>query len=149
MDTVLSTRKLDKTRSDWRGHSALLAAFVALALTGLLAGCSTDPPQAVLNVPGNHVANLWATPEPLNQSQASVLMCLDEPSAVHLETGDGGQGSVGYIELRWSDATHIAEDGGNPVTLTTPVIQPGCGLLVFGVDCCHVDNYLAIKATKV
>ena len=45
--------------------------------------------------------------------------------------------------------TYTAVAGGDPVTMTTPVLQPGCGQLTFGVDCCHVDHYLAIKATKV
>jgi len=37
----------------------------------------------------------------------------------------------------------------NGITFTAPVLQPGCGMLTFGVDCCHVDHYLAIQATKV
>ncbi len=122
--------------------------MVAL-LSGILAGCSTNPPQAVLNVPGNYVADLWATPDWQNPSQATVLMCLDEESAVLLETGDGSQGAIGSFDLDWAGVRYSSSDGGNPVTMTTPVLQPGCGLLVFGVACCRIPNYLAVKATKV
>ena len=129
--------------------SRLLAAAIALLVSGLLAGCTTNPPQAVLNVPGNYVADLWATPQGLDATKATVVMCLDEASAVFLETGDGSEGFVGSIKLDWAGVTYEAAAGGDPVTMTTPVLQPGCGQLTFGVDCCHVDHYLAIKATKV
>ena len=134
-----------------RGRTARMVGVVAIALlvSGFLVGCTTNPPQAVLHVPGNYVADLWATPEGLNATKASVLMCLDEESAVFLETGDGSEGYVGSIVLEWAGVTYEALAGGDPVTMTTPVLQPGCGLLTFGVDCCSVDHYLAIKATKV
>ncbi len=45
--------------------------------------------------------------------------------------------------------TYSAPSTGDPTSLVTPVLQPGCGLLTFGVDCCHVEHYLAISATKV
>lgn len=133
-----------------RGRTARMVGVVAIALllSGFLAGCSTNPPQAVLNVPGNYIADLWATPA-TNPSNATVLMCLDEASAVFLETGDGSEGYVGSIVLEWAGTTYTEVAGGDPVTMTTPVLQPGCGLLTFGVDCCYVDHYLAIKATKV
>lgn len=127
----------------------LVVGVVALLLSGVLVSCTTNPPQAVLNVPGNYVADLWATPELLNPTEATVLMCMGETSAVRLETGDGGEGAVGSIVLEWAGTTYATQGTGEPVTLTTPVLQPGCGLLTFGVDCCHVDHYLAIKATKV
>jgi hypothetical protein len=44
--------------------------------------------------------------------------------------------------------TYATDGSGEPVTPTTPVLDPGCGLLTYGVDCCHVDHYLAIKASK-
>lgn len=132
-----------------RPAPTLILGALVLLLSGVIAGCSTNPPQAILNVPGNYVANLWATPSWQSPLHATVLMCLDQASAVHLETGDGSEGMVGSIELQWAGTTYSASDQGNPVTLTTPVLQPGCGLLIYGVDCCHVDNFLAIKATKV
>ncbi len=137
-----------RLRSQRRRATMLLAGVVAV-LSVAFAGCTTNPPQAVLNVPGTYVADLWATPEYLDPTTASVLLCLDETSAVFLETGPGSEGSVGSIELQWAGSTYEASNGGDPVTLTTPVLQAGCGLLTFGVDCCHVDHYLAIKATKV
>lgn len=137
-----------RLRSRRRRPTMLLAGILAV-LSIVFMSCTTNPPQAVLNVPGTYVADLWATPEWQNPSEATVLMCLDEASAVFLETGPGSEGSVGSIELEWAGSTYAASDFGNPVTLTTPVLQPGCGLLTFGVDCCHIDHYLAIKATKV
>jgi len=98
-------------------------------------------------VPGNYVADLWV-PTVDGSAFASVLMCIDEPSAVFLETGVGGEGRVGVIDLDWDGTEYRATDPSG-VTLTTPVLQPGCGLLTFGPDCCHVDHYLAIQATKV
>lgn len=135
-----------------RGSSSRV--LVLLGAVGLLVGglsaCTSTAPQAVLNVPGNYVANLWNPPPGFSQGAgAGVLMCLDEASAVRLETGEGGQGSVGSIHLTWGDADYQAQNSGSAVVFTTPVLQPGCGLLTFVVDCCHVDNYLAIKATKV
>ncbi len=106
----------------------------------------------MLNVPGNYVADLWAPVlfNPAGTGYAAVLMCLDETSAVFLETGDGSEGAVGLIKLDWAGTLYEAFNSvGGAVTLTTPVLQPGCGTLTFGVDCCHVDHYLAIKATKV
>lgn len=133
-----------------------VSAVVAVVL--LLGACATTPggvphvPTDVLHVPGTYVADLWAPSleYPNGGPNASVLMCLDSASAVHLETGTGSWGAIGYIHLVWSSGeSYTASDGGNPVELTTPVLQPGCGTLVFGVDCCHVDHYLAITATKV
>lgn len=139
-ESVTNRRRPDRT---------LILGALVLLLSGVIAGCSTNPPQAILNVPGNYVANLWATPSWQSPTHATVLMCLGEASAVHLETGDGGEGSVGSIKLQWAGTTYSTSNQGDPVTLTTPVLQPGCGLLVYGVDCCHIDNFLAIKATKV
>ena len=135
-------------------RGSLSRLLVVLGAVGLLVGavtaCTPSTPQAVLNVPGNYVANLWNPPPGIQQGGgAGVLLCLDEASAVRLETGEGGQGSVGSIHLTWGDADYLAQNSGSPVVFTTPVLQPGCGLLSFAVDCCHVDNYLAIKATKV
>lgn len=148
-EAVILASSTHSTRSRQLPGAGLASAVIALVLSGVLAGCSTNPPQAVLHVPGNYVANLRATPKWLNPTEATVLMCLDKASGVHLATGDGGEGSVGIIELDWAGTTYKARNNGDPVTMTTPVLRPGCGVLVFGVDCCHVDNYLAIKATKV
>ncbi len=126
-------------------------AVAVVALLGLVAiSCSTTP-RAVLNVPGTYVADLWQPVlwSPSGVGFAVVVMCLDEPSAVHIGTGQGGEGSIGSIDLEWNGVHHTASDLGNPVTLTTPVLDPGCGLLNFGVDCCHVDHYLAVEVTKV
>ena len=132
-----------------RGRTAAIVAVVAL-LVGAGVACAPGTPQAVLNVPGNYVANLWNPPPGYQQGAvASVIMCLDSTSAVRLETGDGGQGSVGVIRLEWAGSTYAPVGTGSAITLTTPVLSPGCGTLTFGPDCCHVDNYLAIKATKV
>ncbi len=129
---------------------AAVAVVAVMALAAVASGCS-GAPRAVLNVPGNYVADLW-TPTidyPSGGPFATVLMCLDSASAVHLRTGDGGEGAVGIIRLDWNGAHYEAPATGDPTSLTTPVLQPGCGTLTFGVDCCHVDHYLAIKATKV
>jgi len=142
-------RSVPKERRGSWSRFVVVVSAVGLLL-GALSACTSSSPQAVLNVPGNYVANLWNPPPGIPQGPgAGVLMCLDEPSAVRLETGDGSQGWVGTIGLTWGDATFQAQNNGSAVTFTTPVLQPGCGVLTFGVDCCHVDNYLAIKATKV
>jgi hypothetical protein len=130
-----------------RRRARILAAALAVALTGGLLGACTAPnpyiPQAVLNVPGSYTANLW---DPvIGGASATVLLCLDTPSAVELEVPGGGS-----IKLEWAGATYGGNNGGGPFTgYTTPVIQPGCGILNFGVDCCHVDHYLTVTATKV
>ena len=127
-----------------------VAAGVAL-LIGLATACTSAVPQAVLNVPGNYVADLWSPPPGYMNGApgASVLLCLDEPSAVLIQTGDGGQGWIGSIDLEWSGTKYHADNSGSSVTMTTPVLGVGCGSLYFAVDCCHVDNYLAVKVTKV
>lgn len=132
------------------GVRFIVAAAVVVALAGLVGGCASAP-RAVLNVPGNYVADLWqpTIDYPDGAPNATVLMCLDTASAVHLGTGDGGEGSVGVIQLDWNGTRYSAPNAGDPTSLTTPVLQPGCGMLTFGVDCCHVDHYLAIRATKV
>ena len=147
--TIGSGRSAAPRRRRRTAAVALIGAVGLLA--GVLSACTGNTPQAVLNVPGNYVADLWNPPPGYLSGSpgATVLMCLDEASAVHLETGDGGQGSVGVIRLEWAGTTYSPPSNGSPVTLTTPVLQPGCGTLYFAVDCCHVDNYLAIKATKV
>lgn len=146
LDQTTSARRRSRRR---RLTSALAIAFAAT----LLAACSpATTPRAVLNVPGVYVADLWG-PDPGTTSSpnATIIMCLDTPSAVFLETGPGSEGAVGIIKLDWAGTLYQAFNpgGAGAVTLTTPVLQPGCGTLTFGVDCCHVDHYLAIKATKV
>ncbi len=131
-------------------RSLLAAGAVVTLLAAGVAGCSSSP-RAVLNVPGTYVADLWAPTidRPSGGPTATVLMCLDEASAVHLKTGQGSEGGVGTIRLEWSGTLYAAPSNGDTITYTTPVLQPGCGWLTFGVDCCHVDHYLAIEATKV
>ena len=143
-----TSRHRVSTRSPIR--RALVGSLAVLAVSAALLGCSSAP-RAVLNVPGNYVADLWVPTldYPNGGPDATVLLCLDEASAILLETGDGGWGAVGSISLDWFGTIHRTNGSGEPVTLTTPVLQPGCGLLTFGVDCCHVDHYLAIKASKV
>lgn len=133
-----------------RSGRRVLVAILALGALVALAGCS-GAPRAVLNVPGNYVAELGlpTIEYPSGAPTATVLLCLDTASAVRLETGDGGEGSVGIIRLDWYGTLYQAPSTGDPTSLTTPVLQPGCGLLTFGPDCCHIDHYLAIKATKV
>jgi hypothetical protein len=124
--------------------------MVPLAVAALLSGCAAAP-RAVLQVPGTYVANLWepTIDGPYGNAAATVVMCLDTESAVLLETGEGSEGAVGSIRLTWAGVVHESSAFREATTLTTPVLQPGCGLLTFGVDCCHVDHYLAIRATKV
>ncbi|MCZ7629010.1 MAG: hypothetical protein M5U19_08050 [Microthrixaceae bacterium] len=107
-ESVTNRRRPDRT---------LILGALVLLLSGVIAGCSTNPPQAILNVPGNYVANLWATPSWQSPTHATVLMCLGEASAVHLETGDGGEGSVGSIKLQWAGTTYSTSNQGDPVTL--------------------------------
>ncbi|MCB1257450.1 MAG: hypothetical protein KDB26_10115 [Microthrixaceae bacterium] len=136
-----------------KGNLAARAAVViaAVALLSAITSCSAAAPKAVLNVPGEYVANLWepTLEYPSGGPIATVLMCLDEQSAVLIETGSGGMGSIGSIKLDWGGTVHTVPSTGDPVTMTTPVLEPGCGLLTFGVDCCHVDNFLAVKVSKV
>jgi hypothetical protein len=133
-----------------RSGSRVLLAILAVGALIALAGCS-GAPRAVLHVPGNYVAELGipTIEYPSGAPTATVLLCLDTASAVRLETGEGGQGGVGIIRLDWYGTLHQAPSTGDPTSLTTPVLQPGCGLLTFGPDCCRIDQYLAIKATKV
>ena len=131
-------------------RTALAASAAVVLLAAGLAGCS-GAPRAVFNVPGTYVADLWAptVENPSGGPSATVLMCLDEASAVHLKTGQGSEGGIGTIRLDWQGTLYSAPSNGSTITYTTPVLQPGCGLLTFGVDCCHVDHYLAVEATKV
>ncbi len=140
-------RRPGRPRAGRRRAAALAALLLA---GGVLASC-TSTPRAVLNVPGNYVADLSVpTLEyPGGAPVATVVMCLDTASAVKLETGAGGEGGIGYYRLDWNGALYSEPGNGSTVTFTTPVLQPGCGLLTFGPDCCHVDHYLAIRATKV
>lgn len=144
----MRTRVNRRVTRQWSGRA--IAAVLVVALTALVSGCAAAP-RAVLNVPGNYVADLWqpTIDRPDGGPTATVVMCLDTASAVHLATGDGGQGAVGIIRLDWFGTKYQAPATGDPTSLTTPVLQPGCGLLTFGVDCCQVDHYLAIRATKV
>jgi hypothetical protein len=143
-DRTTNSRTVRRRRRPAR--ASIASALAVGLLLGVLCGCTTTP-RAVLNVPGTYVADLWI-PTLNGGAGATVLMCLDEPSAVLLETGDGSEGWVGLIELNWA-GTVYREFERTAVTLTTPVLQPGCGTLTFGPDCCHVDHYLAIRATKV
>lgn len=133
-----------------RKRTVLGVALAAVLLGGLFAGC-TSTPRAVVDVPFNYVADLWqpTLDDPSGAGSATVLMCLDEPSSVFLETGEGGEGAVGHISVEWAGSRYTAPSTGDPITYTTPVLSAGCGLLSFGPDCCHVDHYLAIRATKV
>ncbi|MEI2640717.1 MAG: hypothetical protein V9F03_17225 [Microthrixaceae bacterium] len=133
-----------------RRHRVAAAALVVAAM--MFAGsCTSSAPQAVLNVPGEYVANLWqpTLDYPSGGPRATVLVCLDSASAVLIETGPSSWGSIGTIDLDWAGTKYHADNNGSAVTMTTPVLAPGCGLLTFGVDCCHVDNFLAVKVTKV
>ncbi len=130
----------------------VIVAAAAMTVLGLAApACAPGTPQAVLNVPGNYVADLWHPPAGFTNggTGATVIMCLDEAVAVRVETGDGGDGLIGSIDLDWYGTRYHADSGGSVTTLTTPVLLPGCGTLRFDVDCCHVDHYLAVEVTKV
>ena len=133
-------------RPTWR--SAFVGVVAAIAAVAL-AGCSNTP-QAVINVPGNYVADLWENMKlfPGGATGAAVV-CLDTPSALFFETGEGSEGGVGRITLDWNGTQYQTENVPITVTLTTPVLDPGCGVVTFSPDCCHVDHYLAIKVTKV
>ena len=129
-----------------------VVAFTVVLLGGVLAGCASTP-RAVLNVPGTYTADLW-TPTlqyPQGGPVASVLMCLDEPSAVELFTAPGSMGSLWAISLDWGGTLYDDRDLNDPYSsayLLTPVLQPGCGLLTFTDGCCHVDHYVTIAARK-
>ena len=148
--TTTSTQERRATAGRRSTRRVLAVGLAAVLLAAGLAGCASTP-RAVLHVPGTYVADLWAPTidRPSGGPTATVLMCLDEASAVHLATGAGSEGGVGTIRLDWSGTLYEAPSNGSTITYTTPVLQPGCGLLTFGVDCCHVDHYLAIEATKV
>ena len=128
-----------------QARMVIAVALVGLLFAGVLAGCATAP-RAVLNVPGSYTANLW-TPTleyPTGGPTATVLMCLDQQSAVYLD-GPG----VGIIGLDWAGVQYDAPLTGDPTSLTTPVLDPGCGLLTFGVTCCHIVEYLTVTAALI
>lgn len=148
--TTAMTAERRRVRGRRSTRSVLAVGAAVTLLAAGLAGCAAAP-RAVLNVPGTYVADLWAPTidRPSGGPSATVVMCLDEASAVHLATGPGSEGGVGSIHLDWQGTLYSAPGNGETITYTTPVLQPGCGLLTFGVDCCHVDHHLAIRATKV
>ena len=128
---------------------ALLGSSVMVVLGGLLGGCTPGgPPQAVVNVPFNFVANLRDTPTfnfpEGNSFFAQVVVCLDEQSAVLFEEGVGGIADLDSIRLEWNGTEYRGYG-----TLTTPELAPGCGLLTFSQACCTLWPTLAIKGTKV
>ncbi len=136
----------------WAGPRWLALATAAVAFLGLVApACAPGTPQAVLNVPGTYVADLWHPPAGFTNggTGATVLVCLDEAVAVQIRTGEGGEGWIGSIDLDWYGTRYHADSGGSVTSLTTPVLPPGCGTLRFDVDCCHVDHYLAVEVAKV
>ena len=134
----------------WVLPRAVAVIVTAIIAGALLASCSNTP-RAVLNVPFNFVAEfrIPTLDQPSGSSSATVVMCLDTASAVKFETGDAGGGGIGHHRLDRNGTLHEAIGTGGTITYTTPVLQAGCGLLTFGTDCCHVDQYLAIRATKV
>ncbi len=141
-----SRRRAARPRRRCRSTLVGLAAAIA-AVT--LAGCSNTP-QAVIHVPGNYVADLWENMKLLpGGATGAAVVCLDTPSALFFETGEGSEGGVGRITLDWNGTQYQTENVPITVTLTTPVLDPGCGVVTFSPDCCHVDHYLAIKVTKV
>ena len=114
-----------------RGTFAVLLVAV-LAAAGLLGSC-TSTPQAVLNVPGSYTADFTASIlNPSGTPSATVVMCLDQASAVRLDFSQG----AGY-KLDWDGAVYSNYYGlpylTATVSVTLPVLQPGCGTLSFGL----------------
>lgn len=130
-----------------RHRRGAMVATAVIALLVLVTGCAPETPGPVLHVPGQYIANMQLPSG--EYAPASVTMCLDSQSAVLIETGDGGDSMIGWIELEWKGTTYHVDDGGGPVTMTTPVLDPGCGKLSFFFTCCRVVDRLAVKVTKV
>lgn len=134
-----------------RSRNRLIAAAAAIALaTGLLAGCA-GAPSAIINVPGSYTADLWAPTLETPQGRAPtkrVLVCLDTESALEFSlTSEGLPYINGYIHiLDWPGQPELPENFGP--SYTSPVLQPGCGLVVFGTDCCFIPNFITLTVTK-
>ena len=121
-------------------------------VTGLLGGC-TSTPQAVLNVPGSYTADF--TPSLLNPSgvpSATVLMCLDQASAVRLDFSQGAGYKLdwnGVIYSNWFGLPYLTA----ATSVTLPVLQPGCATLGFGLTPSFTGQprpwNLTVTATKV
>lgn len=120
-------------------------------MLGLLAACTPQVPQAVLNVPGS--ATVSFEPSLVNPNGApwgTVVMCLDEATAVQLDFS----WSVGYT-LNWQGTQYTSlPDPIGVSSYTTPVLQPGCGTLGVGHTPCYQfcyprPSHITITATKV
>ena len=132
-----------------RRRSTLAAVGVALLLLcGLVAGCA-NVPRAVLNVPFTYTQNMCDNPGGGGNSLdggtnclpgAVVIVCLDQPSAIHLTT------TADHFTLVWNGVTYAP--GEYVRDLTTPVLQPGCGDLSFGYSN-HLYHYATVTAEKV
>ena len=117
-------------------------AVAAVLAAGLLTGCSAAP-QGVLNVPGTFTVTLRqpTIDTPTGAASGALVMCLDESSAVQVT-------AYGSLRVEWYGSTYSAENSGI-VTLTTPVIQAGCGYVRVGATCCSIPPYIVVTATKV
>jgi len=117
------------------------AAVALLLIAGVVAGCSTTP-RAVLWIPFTYTAEFRPTVDyPSGTVFTVVTACLDEPSAVQIET-------PGYARLDW-DGGSWAIPAPDVHVVVTPVLQPGCGKLTIGPIFLHASWPVPVTVSKV
>jgi hypothetical protein len=135
-------------RAAARRRRTTTAGLVTLVLAAVLTACSAVP-QAVLNVPFSYTADMCQYPLQGGTSMdggtgclpsASVAVCLDQASALHVST------SADTIRLVWNGTTY---PGPSAVVrdFTTPVLQPGCGQVQFAY-LFHLRHYATVTVEK-
>lgn len=126
-----------------------LGAGIAAVLLGVVSGCAGTP-QAVLHVPLTYTADMCQYPLQGGNSMdggtgclptVSVVVCLDEVSAVHVTT------TADFASLEWNGVEHPPPST-SLKEFTTPVLQPGCGRLEFGY-LYRLYHYATVTAEKV
>jgi len=117
------------------------AAVASLLIAGLVTGCTTTP-QAVLWIPFTYTAENRITIEyPSGSTFTVVVACLDEASAVRIET-------LGSARLDW-DGGSWATPAPDGHVVVTPVLQPGCGTLHIGPIFLHASWPVTVTVSKV
>lgn len=102
----------------------------------------------MLNVPGSATVSFEPSlANPSGWASGTVVMCLDEASAVQLEFSHSG----GY-SLTWGSDRYVEQFAPSPSI--TPVLPPGCGMLTVGISPCSLTcepqpNFMTVTATKV
>ena len=117
------------------------AALVLLLTAGVVGGCTTTP-RAVLWIPFTYTAENRITIDyPSGSTFTVITACLDEPSAVRIET-------LGSARLDW-DSGSWANPAPDGHVVVTPVLQPGCGTLHIGPIFLHATWPVTVTVSKV